>query len=71
MTALRVQIVTLSLFLTTGAMAAAAAPSPDPYADETVDVDLRPFFRDWLETTDWQRFLESEPTLGEMAETYR
>ena len=41
------------------------------YAEATVETDLGPFFRDWLETTDWQRFLESELTLGEMAETYR
>jgi hypothetical protein len=41
------------------------------YADATAEIDLQPFFRDWLKTTDWQRFLESGLTLGEMAETYR
>jgi len=41
------------------------------YADATVDADLGPFFRDWLYTTDWQRFLDTDLTLDGIAKSYR
>ena len=41
------------------------------HADEVTRADLDPLFRDWLFTTDYQRFLDSESTLAEIAETYR
>jgi len=41
------------------------------HANEMTQVDLEPFFRDWLYGTDYQRFLDSEQTLAEIAETYR
>jgi hypothetical protein len=41
------------------------------YADAAVEIDLQPFFEDWLYTTQWQRFLGSNFTLEGIAETYR
>jgi aminopeptidase N len=41
------------------------------YANEVTRIDLEPFFSDWLFTTDYRRFLESQQSLAEIAETYR
>jgi aminopeptidase N len=41
------------------------------HADDVTQADLEPLFRDWLFTTEYRRFLDSESTLAEIAQTYR
>jgi aminopeptidase N len=40
-------------------------------ANEATEVDLEPVFRDWMYTTDYRRFLDSDMTLTAIADTYR
>ena len=41
------------------------------HANEVTEVDLDPLFRDWLFTTEYRRFLDSESTLAEISDGYR
>lgn len=41
------------------------------YAKQVADLDLGPFFQDWMYSTGYVRFLESGASLREIAESYR
>ena len=41
------------------------------HANEVTGAELEPVFRDWLFTTDYRRFIDSEMTLTEIADSYR
>ena len=41
------------------------------HANEVTEVDLDPLFREWLFTTEYRRFVDSESTLAEISDSYR